>query len=106
MRGAAAAAEAEEHFDRVFRRHELGAAQDLAELVLEPADDDAGSVYLPKLMERWFGLTRSEARRRIEQGGLTLDGEAVTDLSVPTASLPGKRVKAGKSAKLQGVIKG
>jgi tyrosyl-tRNA synthetase len=106
LRGAAAAAEAEEHFDRVFRRHEPGAAADLAELMLAAGDDEGGSVYLPKVLERWFGISRGDARRRIEQGGLTLDGEAVTDLTVPTASLAGKHVKAGKSAKLQGVIRG
>jgi tyrosyl-tRNA synthetase len=103
LRGAAAAVEAEEHFERVFRRHELGAA-DLTPLTLEPGDDEAGTVYLPKLLERWFGLSRSEARRRLEQGGVTLDGEAVTDLSVSTAFLAGKRVKAGKSTTFQGVV--
>ena len=106
LRGAAAAAAAEEHFDRVFRHRETGAGADLAELALQADDDEDGKVYLPKVLERWFGLTRSDARRRIEQGGLTLDGEAVTDLSVPAASLPGKHVKAGKSAKLQGIVKG
>ena len=106
LRGEAAATEAEAHFDRVFRHRETGPAADLAELALQAGDDEDGKVYLPKLLERWFGLTRSDARRRIEQGGLTLDGEAVTDLSVPAASLPGKHVKAGKSAKLQGVVKG
>lgn len=103
LRGAAAAAAAEEHFERVFRRRELGAA-DLGPLILEPGDDEAGTVYLPKLLARWFGLSRSEARRRLEQGGVTLDGAAVTDLSVSTASLAGKHVKAGKSAALQGIV--
>jgi tyrosyl-tRNA synthetase len=104
LRGAEAAVAAEEHFDRVFRRHE--AADDLQELALDAADLEEGSVFLPKVMERWFGLTRSEGRRRIEQGGVTLDGEPVATLAVPAAELAGRRLKAGKSAKAQGLIRG
>ena len=82
LRGAEAAAAAEEHFDSVFRRHE--SAADLQELALEPGDvEDGGAVFLPAVMERWFGQTRSEWRRRIQQGGVSLDGEPVTELAVP-----------------------
>jgi len=104
LRGAEAAAAAEEHFDRVFRRHE--AADDLQDLALEAGDVEDGAVFLPKVMERWFGLTRSEGRRRIEQGGVTLDGEPVTKLAVPADQLAGRRLKAGKSARAQGLIRG
>lgn len=105
LRGAAAAAAAEDHFDKVFRRHE--AAADLQELALEPSDvEDGGQVFLPAVLERWFGQTRSEWRRRIQQGGLSLDGEPLTSLAVPAAQLAGRRLKAGKSATSQGRIKG
>ena len=104
LHGSAAAAAAEEHFDRVFRRHEVGG--DLQELALEPADSEDGSVYLPGVMERWFGQTRSEWRRRIQQGGVSLDGEPQTSLAVPFEQLLGRRLKAGKSAQLQGLIRG
>ncbi len=103
LRGPEAAAAAEEHFDRVFRRHE--AADDLQELLLEEGDVEDGTVYLPRVMERWFGLTRSEGRRRIEQGGVSIDGEPVTTLAVPAAQLVGRRLKAGKSARVQGVVR-
>ena len=103
LRGADAAAEAEEHFDRVFRRHEL--ADDVSELGIEPADVEDGTVYLPKAMERWFGITRSEGRRRIEQGGVTLDGAPVATFSLPVTQLAGRHLKAGKSARAQGRIK-
>jgi tyrosyl-tRNA synthetase len=104
LRGAEAAAAAEDHFDRVFRRHE--AAGDLRELALEPADvEDGGQVFLPAVLERWFGQTRSEWRRRIQQGGVSLDGEPLTSLAVPAAELAGRRVKAGKAASLQGLVK-
>jgi tyrosyl-tRNA synthetase len=105
LQGAEAAAAGEEHFDTVFRRHE--SAADLQELALEPGDvEDGGSVFLPAVLERWFGQTRSEWRRRIQQGGVSLDGEPVSDLAVPSAALAGKVVKAGKSAKAQGVVRG
>jgi tyrosyl-tRNA synthetase len=103
LRGEEAAAEAEGHFDQVFRRHEL--ADDVQELTLEAADLDDGAVFLPKLMERWFGVSRSEGRRRIEQGGVSLDGRPVTSLSVSAADLAGCHFRAGKSAKLQGIIR-
>ena len=104
LRGVEAATAAEEHFDKVFRRHE--AADDLQELALVPGDLEDGRVFLPKVMERWFGATRSEWRRRIEQGGVSLDGEPVAELAVPLAALAGRRLKAGKSAAAQGLIKG
>jgi tyrosyl-tRNA synthetase len=104
LRGEEAAVAAEEHFDRVFRRHE--AAADLQELALEPADLEDGRVFLPAVMERWFGQTRSEWRRRIQQGGVTLDGEPVAVLAVPADQLEGRRIKAGKAARFQGVVRG
>ncbi len=104
LRGAAAARAAEDNFERVFRRHE--SAADLRELALRPDDLDNGVVYVPKVMERWFGLSRSEARRRVEQGGVSLDGEPLTGLSLPADHLAGRRIKAGKSAQVQGLIVG
>jgi tyrosyl-tRNA synthetase len=103
LRGEADAADAEEHFDRVFRRHEV--AGDVQSLVLEAADVEGDTVYLPAVMEHWFSISRSEGRRRIAQGGVTLDGVAVTAFSVPAAELAGKHLKAGKSAQAQGVVR-
>jgi len=105
LRGAAAAAAAEDHFDNVFRRHE--AAADLQELALEPSDlEDGAQVFLPAVLERWFGQTRSEWRRRIQQGGVSLDDQTLTSLAVPAAQLAGRRLKAGKSARFQGIVRG
>ena len=103
LRDARAAAEAEEHFDRVFRRREL--AEDVQDLILEPSDAEDGQVFLPKLMERWFGLSRSEGRRRIQQGGVSLDGEPVDTLSVSVERLRGRHLRAGKSARAQGIVR-
>ncbi len=102
LRGEDVAAEAEEHFDRVFRRHE--SAGEARALTLDPSDLEDGAVYLPKVMERWFAISRSEGRRRIEQGAVTLDGAPVTELSLPATALTGARIKAGKAAKFQGLI--
>jgi tyrosyl-tRNA synthetase len=105
LRGAETAAAAEDHFDRVFRRHEAG--EDLQELALEPADvEESGDVFLPAVMERWFGQTRSEWRRRLQQGGVSLDGGAAASHAGPPVAQGGRRLKAGKSAQVQGIIKG
>jgi hypothetical protein len=37
---------------------------------------------------------------------VSLDGEPLTSLAVPAAQLAGRRLKAGKSATSQGLIKG
>jgi tyrosyl-tRNA synthetase len=104
LRGTEAAAEAEEHFERVFRRHEV--ATDLPTLEILAEEEENGSVYLPRVMERWFGVTRSDARRRIDQGGVSLDGATVASLALPTKALRGKHIKAGKSTRFQGIIAG
>jgi tyrosyl-tRNA synthetase len=103
LHGPEAAAAAEVHFDRTFRRRELDGAA--AELTLIDTDVEDGQVFLPKVMERWFGITRSDARRRLEQGGVALNGKPVTALSVPSESLPGTQIKAGKAARFQGIVR-
>jgi tyrosyl-tRNA synthetase len=88
---AAAAREAEEHFTRVVRRHE--APEEVPEDVL-PAGDP---IHLPALLvERLGAGSTSEARRLIAQGGVKVDGEAVTELDLPRARLEGAIVQAGK----------
>jgi tyrosyl-tRNA synthetase len=89
--GEGAGSTAEEHFDRVHVRHE--APEEMAEARLED-----GAVHLPGLIADQFGLSRSEARRLIEQGGVRLDGEPVPReaLDLPTAELAGKVLQVGK----------
>jgi len=89
--GAESAARAEEHFTRVVRRHEL--PEDLPEATL-PAGDP---IHLPALLVAQLGVgTTSEARRLIDQGGVRLDGEPVTELDLPRARLEGATLQAGK----------
>ncbi|HEX3112583.1 MAG TPA: tyrosine--tRNA ligase, partial [Candidatus Eisenbacteria bacterium] len=89
--GEESAGEAEAHFTRVVRE---GQAPDEVPEVDLPAGDP---VHLPALLAE-LGLTSStsEARRRISQGGVRLNGEPVTDLDVPRASLEGALLQAGK----------
>jgi tyrosyl-tRNA synthetase len=67
-----AAVEAERRFDRVFVQR--GAPEQIEELVFEAHD---GTVHVPALMADVFGISRSEARRLIDQGGVSLDEEAL-----------------------------
>ena len=88
--GEDAARAAEAHFTRVVRQGQ--APDDVPEGVL-PAGDP---VHLPALLADAFGLSTSEARRLIAQGGVKVDGEPVAELDVPRSRLQGKVVQAGK----------
>lgn len=85
----AAAVAAEEHFDRVFVRHE--APEDMEEIAVA-----AGEVHLPAVLAEAFGVSRSDARRQLAQGGVKLDGEALTDVDVGAERLDGRVLQLGK----------
>lgn len=92
--GAAAATAAEEQFDRVHIRHELPA--EIAVVTFTAAN---GTVHLPALLAAAFGVSTSEARRVLAQGGVRLDGEpvaATTGLDLPADELDGRVVQLGK----------
>jgi tyrosyl-tRNA synthetase len=89
--GEEAARDAEAHFTRVVR--EGKAPDDVPEAPL-PAGDP---LHLPALLVDHAGVaSRSEARRLIAQGGVTLDGEVVTEIDLPRERLEGAVVQAGK----------
>ena len=88
--GEEAAREAEEHFTRVVRHGE--APEEVPEHALPTGDP----VHLPALLATAFGLSTSEARRLIAQGGVKLDGGPVTELDLPRARLAGAVLQAGK----------
>src|SRR5204863_6758611 len=85
-----AARAAEEHFTRVVR--EGKAPDEMPEVQLPEGDP----VHLPALLAAAFGLSTSEARRMIAQGGVKIDGEVVRDLDLPREQLSGRVVQAGK----------
>jgi tyrosyl-tRNA synthetase len=88
--GSDAAVAAEEHFTRVVR--EGSAPADVTEATL-PAGDP---VHLPALLAAVFGLSTSDGRRLIAQGGVRLDGAPVAELDVARRSLEGAVLQAGK----------
>jgi tyrosyl-tRNA synthetase len=92
---AAAAEGAEQHFNRLFVERE--APEEVEELDLSPFLGD-GEVHLPALMAAAFGISSSEARRLIKQGGAKLDGETIPSdtLDLAQSELDGRVLQAGK----------
>jgi tyrosyl-tRNA synthetase len=88
--GEEAAIEAEAHFTRVVRE---GQAPDEVPDATLP---DGDPVHLPAALAAAFGLSTSEARRLIAQGGVKVDGSVVQELDVPRGSLLHATVQAGK----------
>ena len=97
--GSGAGGEAERRFDRVHRERQVPERIEEADIPLETAKGKDGLVWLPQLMAT-LGLatSRSAARRLIEQGGVRLDGEPVTDPSVeyPLGELKGKVLQVSR----------
>jgi tyrosyl-tRNA synthetase len=91
--GEDAASEAEREFDRVHVAREL--PEDMP-FVDWPAS--APEVHLPTLLQSAFGISTSEARRALEQGGVRLDGERIANgsLDVPVDQVAGKVLQLGK----------
>ncbi|MFL5873086.1 MAG: tyrosine--tRNA ligase [Solirubrobacterales bacterium] len=95
--GEGAGAAAEEHFNRVHVKHEV--PDDIPEVELgEYSADGNGLVHLPRLISGAFGVSSSEGRRLIQQGGVKLDGEPVAaePLDLEAASLAGRVLQVGK----------
>jgi tyrosyl-tRNA synthetase len=95
--GEGAGAVAEEHFNRVFV--ERAAPEEMPEVDLgEYRADDNGLVHLPRLIAGAFGLSSSEGRRLLQQGGVKLDGEPVPaePLDLEAATLDGRVLQVGK----------
>ena len=88
--GEEAAHAAEEHFNRLFRDRKP--PEEMEEHSLPEGDP----VHLPALLADAFALSTSEARRLISQGGVKLDGDAVSEIDLPRARLEGAVLQAGK----------
>jgi tyrosyl-tRNA synthetase len=95
--GEGAGAAAEDHFNRVHVKHEV--PDDIPEVELgEYSADGNGLVHLPRLISGAFGVSSSEGRRLIQQGGVKLDGEPVAaePLDLEADSLAGRVLQVGK----------
>ncbi len=93
--GEPAADAAEAHFDRLFR--EKGVPDEMDEVAIAPYVDD-GSVHVPALAADAFSMSRSDVRRMISQGGVSVGDRtlAADELDVPAEELAGRVLKAGK----------
>jgi tyrosyl-tRNA synthetase len=89
----AAAEAAEAEFDRMFVQHQP--PEDMP-TVSWPADRT--EVHLPALLADAFGISTSEARRTLAQGGVKLDGEVVgrDGLDLPASAVDGRVLQLGK----------
>jgi tyrosyl-tRNA synthetase len=87
------AARARERFDTLHVRREL--PDEIEEHAFSPEN---GQVHLPALMADAFGLSRSEARRLLSQGGVRLDGSELdgSALDVPADTLDGAVIQVGR----------
>ena len=84
---------AEQHFQRVFVAHE--APEEMEEAVLDVKD---GHVHLPGLIAEAFGVSRSEARRLVDGGGVWLDDEPLKagEHDLPAERLDGRVLRVGR----------
>jgi tyrosyl-tRNA synthetase len=84
---------AERHFDRV---HVQGEAP--AEIEDATFKTDGGVVHLPAVMAEQFGISRSQARRLIDEGGVTLGETQLTagEHDVSGERADGQVLKVGK----------
>lgn len=84
---------AEAAFDRQFVHREM--PEHIPEFTWKPEN---GSAHLPAVLSDAFGISTSEARRTIAQGGVKVDGRAVSDdeFDMPAAELDGKVLQLGK----------
>jgi tyrosyl-tRNA synthetase len=97
--GPGAGAEAEKRFDRVHRERQAPERIEEAEIPVGADKGKDGLIWLPQLMAT-LGLaaSNSAARRLIEQGGVRLDGEPVTDpkAEYPLGELKGKVLQVSR----------
>lgn len=88
-----AAVAAEQAFDRLFVRHEL--PDEVPEVQVGAT---GGALHVPAVLAEAFGVSRSDARRQLGQGGVRIDGEALEAgmFDVPAERLDGRVLQLGK----------
>jgi tyrosyl-tRNA synthetase len=95
--GAGEAAQAE--FDKVFRSHDM--PDEIAEFVIPAAELRDGRIRLANVLHLAFPKavpSNKEGTRKIQQGGVRLDGQVVDDpeLEVTPAAVDGATLQLGK----------
>jgi tyrosyl-tRNA synthetase len=94
--GPDAAAGAEQQFDRVHKQHLP--PEDLEEHTISADHTSDGQAHLPAVIADAFGMSRSEARRQLGQGGVRLEGEPLDadELDVALDRLDGAVLQVGR----------
>lgn len=95
--GPGAGSTAEERFDQVFRSH--GIPEDIPELPIPASALRDGKIWLPKLLvATGLATSNGEARRAVQQGGVRLDGNPLTDpeAEFDPSDLRGKVLQLGR----------
>lgn len=93
LHSAEAAEDAAAHFERVFVQGDIPA--EIEEASFSAQD---GAVHMPALIAATFGGSRSDARRKLAQGAVRLDGAALGsgDLDVAPDRLDGAVLQVGR----------
>ncbi|HEX2415434.1 MAG TPA: tyrosine--tRNA ligase [Thermoleophilaceae bacterium] len=91
--GEGAAKAAQERFDTIHVRREV--PEEIEEHAFAAGN---GPVHMPALLSEAFGLSRSEGRRLLAQGGVRLDGEPLDEsrLDVAPEELDGLVIQVGR----------
>ncbi|MFQ3549893.1 MAG: tyrosine--tRNA ligase [Armatimonadota bacterium] len=89
------AIKAQEEFERVFSQKEI--PTDIPELELSDDDLQENKISIVKLLVKaQMAPSNGEAKRLIQQGGVTLDGKKISDINTHIEPLSGQVLKAGK----------
>jgi tyrosyl-tRNA synthetase len=90
-----AAQQAKDEFEQVFSQREL--PSEIEEIAIPASELKDGKIWAPKLVVlAGMAPSNSEARRLIEQGAVTLDGERVADAKGDIEIKDGQILKVGK----------
>lgn len=91
----AAAERAEAEFERVFKEKEL--PTEIPEVIISQTDFKDGKVWVIRLLTQVkFAASNREARTLIEQGGVSLNGEKITDSNLDTSLEDGAVLRVGR----------
>jgi tyrosyl-tRNA synthetase len=95
--GEGAGQRAEGAFDKVFVQHAVPDDIPVVDLSEYVADGD-GEVHLPRLIAGAFGMSTSESRRLLAGGGVKLDGDPISAITLDVAAgvLAGRVIQVGK----------
>ncbi len=93
FKGPGAGANAEREFDRIHLAH-----QPPEDVPVVECKAVGSEVHLPALLQAAFGISTSEARRMLAQGGVKLDGRPIANgsLDLPVQEADGKVLQLGK----------